>query len=597
MNIETLVSTMKQESPEKIIKLCDKMNIKTNVLVVNQKSKSDSTQYFFDKDRKITIINSKEKGLSKSRNTLLYNSDADIGIIADDDLTYLDDYNKIIENAYKESKDADIICFKVYKGDIPFKKYKNKEERINFFKSFQKSSVEITYKIESIRKNNINFDENFGAGADKYVSGEENIFLTDCLKKGLKIIYKPIFIAKLDDKKEKSSWFNGYNKQYFKTRGAIFYRISKMMYLFLVLQFALRKYNLYKDNFGILKAIKYMLDGAKEYKKIIARNIYYMGNFCSNTGPAIVNKKYYNYMKNYCYICRTNNKIIRPLHFILNVFRCNILLVSGLSRLHIKAAKFSKLLNKKVVYLMHGYNREEYKFNEIQIENSDFIKIEDEMLLIADKIICVSKRFCDFMKRERKDIKNKFDFVNNGMDDFKSIVNETNKKKKEYYTIISVGGGMKIKNNLLVCKAISNIKDIKIKFIVIGANGADGKKIKKYEFVEYYESLPHEEVLDKMKESNLYIQNSYFETFGLSVIEAIQNGCNILISKNIGALSIIDNIDKNMIIKNNENIDEIQQKIENMVNVREFNYIENVENYSWNVESKKLLEKVKNSIY
>ena len=273
MKLETLVSTM-GKSQEEIIKLCRKMNIKTDAIIVNQKVDTNSKQNYLINDKKVTIINSLEKGLSKSRNELLYNANADIGLIADDDLVYLDGYDEIIKKAYGENSEADIICFKVYKGEKPFKKYRNKQKKINFIKSFQKSSVEITYKINSIIKNNIKFDENFGAGAKNYTAGEENIFLVDCLRKGLKIIYIPIFIARLDDTKE-SNWFRGYDYQYFKTKGAVFYRISRFWYFLLILQFAIRKYKLYKKNIGIYKAIKYMLEGVKEYKYEKKNNLLY----------------------------------------------------------------------------------------------------------------------------------------------------------------------------------------------------------------------------------------------------------------------------------------------------------------------------------
>ena len=297
-----------------------------------------------------------------------------------------------------------------------------------------------------------------------------------------------------------------------------------------------------------------------------------MGDFISNTGPAVVNKNYYPYVKEKCYICKTNSKLIRPLHFILHISKCNTLLISGLSNFHLKAAKLAKKLNRKVIYLMHGYK-----------------KLENEILETADKIICVSERFCDFMKSARKDISNKFYFVNNGIKEIKNLNGKTRKNNKEYI-IISIGGGMKRKNNLIVCEAISKIKDIKIKFIVIGKLYNDGEKIKKYNFVEYYENLSHNEVLKKMSESNLYIQNSYFETFGLGVVEALQAGCEILISSNVGALSIIENIKDNNIIYNINDREEIKNKILKLIiNNKEISYFFKKDS-SWFYSGKKLLK-------
>lgn len=212
------------------------------------------------------------------------------------------------------------------------------------------------------------------------------------------------------------------------------------------------------------------------------------------------------------------------------------------------------------------------------------------MFQLADKIICVSEKFCEYMKSECPNLEEKIDFVNNGIEKIEEI--EHKDKSNDIFTIISVGGGVKLKNNLTVCKAINEIKDIKIKFIVIGKLGKDGEKIKKYDFVEYYENLPHEEVLRKMRESDLYIQNSYIETFGLSIFEAISQGCKILVTKNVGALSIIKKIKDDMLINDNNDVKEIEKKIKGiyMEKDKKVIYIDDYNIYSWKEETKKLLK-------
>ena len=94
-----------------------------------------------------------------------------------------------------------------------------------------------------------------------------------------------------------------------------------------------------------------------------------------------------------------------------------------------------------------------------------------------------------------------------------------------------------------------------------------------------------------MKNADLYIQNSYYETFGLAVAEAISMGCDILLSKNMGVLSIIDNIYGDMIIQDNEDVDEIKNKIEKKMNSKNKNvFINNFNDLSWKKETRKLLE-------
>ena len=314
-----------------------------------------------------------------------------------------------------------------------------------------------------------------------------------------------------------------------------------------------------------------------------------MGDFVSDKGPAIVNKNYQKYLSKQCYICKTNNKVARVVHFIIHLLNTKILLISGLSKFHLEAMKIAKKLNIKVVYLMHGYNKMEYEINNIPLGERKLEKVENQILKEADKIICVSETFADYMKEQRIDIAKKIDFVSNGVTHIKF---EQRSQKKSIYTIISVGGGTRIKNNLDVCKAIEQIDNPRIKFIVIGPKEEDGKLISKYKFVEYYEQLPHDEVIKKMQTSDLYIQNSYSETFGLSVTEAIESGCQILISKNIGVISILENLKENMIINENTNINEIKGKIEKAILNCGQKPIIDYEKHSWENQTKKLISKL-----
>ncbi|MBR0492080.1 MAG: glycosyltransferase family 4 protein [Clostridia bacterium] len=285
------------------------------------------------------------------------------------------------------------------------------------------------------------------------------------------------------------------------------------------------------------------------------KKTYFVGDMLNNTGPAIVNKNYYPYLKGKMYFCFTNNKILRTIHFMIYIIFVKNVIISGYSKLNIVLLKIAKKLNKKTLYLMHGFVKEEVKYKNID-NKEERIKSEYELLKNVGTIICVSEKFSKYLKKEYSEFKDKIIYINNGID----IKINKSRIKHEKFTIISVGGGMKQKNNLKICEAINRAKR-DVKYVVIGKMLEDGEKIKNYTFVEYYENLSHDEVLNKMCESDLYIQNSYFETFGLSIVEALECGCDILISKNIGALSILENIDKNDIIADNNDNEELLTKI------------------------------------
>lgn len=240
-NDPTLLSSMKLNGSNIIVNQCDVENINS----------IDSNMW----------INTISRGLSISRNIAIKNSDSDISVIADDDLVYVDNYEKLISDTYNKYPDEDVIVFKVEGINKKFKSYSNDSFKINYLSSLKVSSVQVTFKTNKV-KDSIYFNENFGSGA-KYSMGEENIFLFDCLNSNLKIRFVPVKIADLYI--GESTWFKGFNEKYLFDRGASFYAMSKTMYPLLIIQYGLRKYKMFKG-FNPLSAIRTMLKGSRDYK-------------------------------------------------------------------------------------------------------------------------------------------------------------------------------------------------------------------------------------------------------------------------------------------------------------------------------------------
>lgn len=282
----------------------------------------------------------------------------------------------------------------------------------------------------------------------------------------------------------------------------------------------------------------------------------FIGDFNNSTGPSIVNQ---NLNKNSDeFICFEGKNVIS---LFFKIKKTKSVLISSLSKINIVALVYAKILRKKTFYLMHGYASVE---NEIA-GNHNFVEelIEKFTLKFSDKIICVSENFAKYLKKHLKRYKDKIAFANNGVDITYTLAKE---HETETVNVISVGGGMRRKKNLAVCKAIEKMNtSTKINFIVIGKLLEDGDIIRQYDFVKYYEKISHKQVLEFMRKSNIYIQNSIFETFGLAVMEALFSGCSLLLSKNIGALSVLDIKDDNYIIYDVDNENEIAEKIEYVI--------------------------------
>lgn len=262
MSIEVLVATMDRES----MTFLDNMNLKTDVVVVNQNKQREGSEKYQSPNQFTHWIDSLERGLSNSRNLALQHATADICLIADDDMIYHNDYENTVKEAYEKYPEADIIAFQVSRVGHPDRKknYREKMNWENYITSMKISSVEITFKRKSVVEKGLKFNPNIGAGTEFY-NGEENAFLYDALRKNCKILYIPVEIAEVD--MSESSWFEGYTKSYFETVGAKFYNMTNRYYKILILQFALRKYKLYKNDVSMINAYKFMNKGVHKYKQ------------------------------------------------------------------------------------------------------------------------------------------------------------------------------------------------------------------------------------------------------------------------------------------------------------------------------------------
>jgi len=255
MKIEVLMSTTSRNKIEELD--LAKKNIDAAVIVNQFKDKEKVS-----KSKKAVMYDYPEKGVARSRNRLIEHASGDIGIITDDDITFEKNYKEIIEKAYKEN-DADIIIFNLRKGkDIVGSDKKFYYNKISIMSI---CSCQITFKIDKIKDNNIMFDERFGIGST-YISGEENIFLKDCLKKGLKILHIPIVI---NNHPEEETTGENWTDKVIMSKGAFAYRSYREIFLILLFYFSITKHNQYKKNYSFINFMKLFIKGKKEYLREI----------------------------------------------------------------------------------------------------------------------------------------------------------------------------------------------------------------------------------------------------------------------------------------------------------------------------------------
>ncbi len=240
LKLEILVSTMNRTSLSFLFQMFPCHNLETlNILIVNQTRKGNELHSDF---QNIRILNSYDKGLSVSRNLAIKNAIGDICLIADDDVEFLIEFDKIILNAFSRNKMASVILFKIttFSGKA-YKSYPKVSKRLSKNRELRNSSsIEIAFKRREIVENHIEFNLLFGLGGH-FQSGEEYLFLKESLKYKLRIHFENEFIVKHSFERSTS---NMGSDSFVKAKAALYYieyRNFSFVVLLKFITFLLRK--------------------------------------------------------------------------------------------------------------------------------------------------------------------------------------------------------------------------------------------------------------------------------------------------------------------------------------------------------------------
>ena len=245
MILEVLISCMHQSD----FSLISKTGITGNALVINQCDKNEYLTLTTE-PCSVRMISTTERGLSKSRNLAIKESFADICLFCDDDEHLISEYESIILHAFKQLKDADIIAFDVEGSTCRLAK---KTHCLHYLELLRISSYQIAIRRNSIIYANVYFDPFMGAGSGNGAQ-EENKFLMDCLRAGLKIYYVPQIIGRVTH--QKSTWFHGYNEKFFYQRGGATRQLLGLpLALLYAFYYVIKKRALYKQEISLHAAL------------------------------------------------------------------------------------------------------------------------------------------------------------------------------------------------------------------------------------------------------------------------------------------------------------------------------------------------------
>ncbi|WP_456314228.1 glycosyltransferase [Pseudomonas shirazensis] len=268
-DVEILISTMNRDSLDFLLPMFPFSHFSNfTILIINQ----TTNESVLTSDRSnVRVVNSFERGLSKSRNLAFENAFGKILVIADDDVIYQEEFLSKIITAYNKFPHAAVIKFCAINsnGNLMKNYPSHSKENLNTFDILNTSSIEITLNRSILEQEKIRFDENFGLGAI-FEMGEEAIFLFDFKKNKNKLFFEHQIIVKHENftTSDKKSITESYY-----IKGALFTRIFKNNYIFWIfikLFFDLKQHKIEFRN--IKNALKSAKKGHQKFERMQYEN-------------------------------------------------------------------------------------------------------------------------------------------------------------------------------------------------------------------------------------------------------------------------------------------------------------------------------------
>jgi len=209
------------------------------------------------------VVDSAQRGLARSRNLALENTQAEFLWLCDDDVAIAPNAEEVILSAFAAHPQADAIAFNV-PSDTPGRPQRliQAEHALKLSNSMRYPTYRFVYRLASLKKAGLRFDERFGSGS-VYTSGEDSLFTAACLKAGLRLIAVPQEIARVNH--ADSGWFEGFTDKYLHDKGALFEAIFGFGLPYCALM--LWRHPDWRSGRPFLKALSLMQNGAREFRR------------------------------------------------------------------------------------------------------------------------------------------------------------------------------------------------------------------------------------------------------------------------------------------------------------------------------------------
>ena len=221
------------------------------------------------------------------------------------------------------------------------------------------------------------------------------------------------------------------------------------------------------------------------------------------------------------------------------------------------------VLERPIVCFNHGYIPYENDINGIG-HSKWWIKRYEATLRNADSVVANSSLQRDFILRYQPELEDRIQSLALGIDYFPQ---RKSKADGERPVAVVSGGTRRVKGNDVVAQAVTLLRKrgINLDFKVYGRKYDDGGYLAG--------SLPdgigegcllghvnHGDFLESLNRSSLFVMNSRHDSFGLSLFDALREGCSVLVSRNCGALEVLDTEDCD-VVEDCEDVREVAAKM------------------------------------
>ncbi len=234
---------------------------------------------------------------------------------------------------------------------------------------------------------------------------------------------------------------------------------------------------------------------------------------------------------------------------------------------------------------------------------SIFKKIGLRIMLNASNVVFISPEYKRMVidkyipPKFKEEIDAKSVVIPNGIDDYylENIYNDKNELHNPV-RIIHVGDIDYNKNILTTIKAIELLKNnnIECNYTLIGdiKDLEVGEVIKEKEYIRHLGKQPKEVVLEKLRQSDIFVMPSHHETFGLVYGEAMSQGLPVIYTKGQGFDGQFENGEVGFAVDDYDP-DSIAKAIIDVI--EQYNNISatckrNVNSFSWSIIAKKYLD-------